>query len=285
MGRALAIAIRRAAGQGLSPALGAAFLCTVAATTVRAETYTVAGHTIRFFPPPGYCLVTPDGVVGGAVFKFFKNISEDDIEPVGIYLDCGELTALVATHRSLITHMGTLVAAKSGGEVVLRARETRRDEIDRAAGRFSYLDLASINEQLKIHGQEKGVVFPELKDMRMVDRDAAAAYVAVSTGPADRSVTYVAVMAMTMTNQLPLSSIMVAPVGDPDVLNGLLASQRRYVASLIDLNETPDQQRLQSQATPGMFDDLPALLAGYGSIIVGAVCVLAALFLLFRMRR
>jgi hypothetical protein len=128
-------------------------------------------------------------------------------------------------------------------------------------------------------------VFPELKDMRMVDRDATAAYIASFTGPADQSVTFVAVMGMTMTNQLPLSNIMVAPVGDPDVLNALLGSQRRYVASLIDLNETPEQQRLQSQATPGMFDDLPALLAGYGSIIVGAVCVLAALFLLFRMRR
>jgi hypothetical protein len=272
-------------GCRLGHLLAAGIFSVLFAAPTRAETYTAAGHSIRFIPPSGYCLVNPEGAVGAIVFEQVRKIWGGELEPVGIYIDCGELSTLLTDHRSPPLHLGALAVAKQGGEIDVRSQGTRRDELDRVADRSGHLDLAAINEQLKIHGQERGFAFSELAEVRMADRDASAVYIASITKPDDQNNSFVRVEGVTLVNQLALSNIMAAPVGDPDVLNGLLRAQRRYLASFIDLNETPEQQRLQNQATSGLFDGSPQAFLGYATMAIGAACVLVALWLVFRMLR
>jgi hypothetical protein len=268
-----------------SLALGALLFSLLSAPASRAEIYTVAGHSIRFQAPPGYCLLERDRVVGKAVFNMLEEMVGEKIVPVAVYVNCDELNTLVTTGRYSSFHVGLLALPKSWGEVVVRTEGTRRDEIDHVAQRFDQIDIATINAAMQLHAQEHGYMMAELKDKRLISRDDFAAYAALMTAAGEKTPPTIAVLAMSQTNHLPFSNIIAAPISDPNVLNTLLDAQRGFLAELIDENETAEEKSLQSVPTPGAFDDLPSLLAGYGSIAIGAIFILAAVFLVFRMRR
>jgi hypothetical protein len=268
-----------------SLALGILLFSLLSVPALRAETHTVAGHTIRFQAPPGYCLLERDRVVGKAVFNMLEEMVGEEIVPVAVYVDCDELNTLVTTGRYSSFHVGLLALPKSWGEVVVRTEGTRRDEIDHVAQRFDQLDIATINAAMQQHAQEHGYMMAELKDKRFISRDDFAAYAALMTAAGDKTPPSIAVLAMSQTNHLPFSNIIAAPISDPNVLNTLLDAQRSFLAELIDENETAEEKRLQSVPTPGVLDDLPSLLAGYGSIAIGGIFILAVVLLVFRMRR
>jgi hypothetical protein len=249
--------------------------------TAGAESYTYQGHTLKYAVPPGYCLMDRQGVIGGATYSLFQKAVGEDAEFVAIYLDCDELTAFVATHNSRILHGGAIAIPKSDGSIVVRDDETRRDEIDREVQKFSAIDISWVNEQLKRKAEERGIVFHELQDIRLIDHDNIAAYAAFLDARDELHQPMISVLALSLTNQLPFKNVMIAPAGDPNVVQTLLDSQHRYMSWLIAQNETAEQQLQQGQPSPGTFNGGGGL--GSGSVLIGGVCLFGALWLLLRL--
>jgi len=249
-----------------------------------AESFTYEGHTLKYTVPPGYCLMDRERVIGNAAYSYLEKAVGEDMEIIALYLNCDDLTAIVANHTVPPIHLGAIAVPKSGGVIAIKDNETRRDEIDRVSARYSAIDLAWINEQLKQRGQERGVVFPELTDSRLISRDDAAAYALAMNAADDKHPSMIDLMAMSLTNQLPFTNIMAAPASDPNVAQTLLDSQRRYMAWLIAQNGTEEQRRQQAQPTPGLSFGGGNTL-GFGSMLIGGLCLFGALIVLLRLRR
>jgi len=249
--------------------------------TPGAESYTYQGHTPKYAVPPGYCLMDRQGVIGSATYSLFQKAVGEDAEFVAIYLDCDELTAFAATHNSPILHGGAIAIPKSDGSIVVRDDETRRDEIDREVQKFSAIDISWVNEQLKQKAEERGIVFHELQDIRLIDHDNIAAYAAFLDARGELHQPMISVLALSLTNQLPFKNVLIAPASDPNVVRTLLDSQHRYMSWLIAQNETAEQQLRQGQPGPGMFNCGGGL--GSGSVLIGGICLFGALWLLLRL--
>lgn len=247
-----------------------------------AESFTYQGHTLKYTPPPGYCGVDREGAFGSALFSAVGNIAGPNTEPIAIFLDCTESSAVFATHNAqALHHFIALAVFKTGDTIIVQESGTRRDWVGTLADKFSSIDLAAVKDELK--QRLSGLAnIPELKEMRLVEKDNDAAYVTMMTG-GDGLPDMVAVMAGSMTNQLPFAAVMVAPASDPNVLQSLLDGQHRYMSWLISLNETDDEQRKQVQPTPGFSFSGDTL--GFGSILIGGLCLLGALIVILRLRR
>lgn len=248
--------------------------------TAAAESYTYQGHTLKYAVPPGYCLMDRQGVIGSATYSLFQKAVGEDAEFVAIYLDCDELTAFAATHNSPILHGGAIAIPKSDGSIVLRDDETRRDEVDREVQKFSAIDLSWVNEQLKRKAEERGIVFHELQDIRLIDHDNDAAYAVFLDARDELHQPMISVLALSLTSHLPFKSIMIAPASDPNVVQTLLEGQHRYMTWLIAQNETDEEQAKQAQPTSGM---LGGSSLDSGSVMIGGVCLVGALWLLLRL--
>jgi hypothetical protein len=248
--------------------------------SVWAESYTYQGHTLKYAVPPGHCLMDRQGVVGSAFYSLIEKGLKDDEEFVAVYLNCDELTTFMGTHTSPLLHGGVIAIPKSGGSIDVRGDETRRDEINRQVDKFSMIDLGWVNAQLKLRGEERGVVVSELKDLRLVDHDNIAAYAMFMDAKDDQHMPMISVMALSLTNQLPFRNVMIAPASDPNVVQTLLDGQHRYMTWLIAQNETEEQRNQQSQPTPGLLSGSSSL--GSGSLAIGALCFFGALWLLIR---
>jgi hypothetical protein len=264
----------------LAAVASAAFFC--GSPTAWAESYTYQGHTLKYAVPPGYCLVNPQGVIGSQAFALMQKAAGDDVEFIVLYFDCEEFTSLAATHTTPIRHGGGIAIPKSGGSILVRDDETRRDEIDRQVAKFAVIDLAWVNTQLKLKAEERGVVFNELQDIRLIDHDSVAAYAALVDAPDSAKTPMISVNAMSLTNQLPIRNLMIAPATDPNVVQVLLDQQRRYMTWLIAQNETSEEQTKQMQPTPGL--SLGGNM-GAGSLTIGVLCLFGALWLVFRVLR
>ncbi len=272
--------MRRCRGVNWLAAGGIAASVICGSLTASAEIYTYQGHTLKYAVPPGYCLMDRQGIIGSATYSLFEKAMGEDVEFVAIYLDCDELTAFAATHNSPILHGGAIAIPKSDGSIVVRDDETRRDEIDREVQKFSAIDISWVNEQLKRKAEERGIVFHELRDIRLIDHDNIAAYAAFLDARDELHQPMISVLALSLTNQLPLKNVMIAPASDPNVVQTLLDSQHRYMGLLIAQNETAEQQLQQGQPTPGMLNGGGL---GSGSVLIGGVCLFGALWLLLRL--
>ena len=247
-----------------------------------AESYTYQGHTLKYAVPPGYCLVNPQGVIGGQAFALMQKAAGDDVKFIVLYFDCEEFTSLAATHTTPIRHGGGIAIPKSGESILVRDDETRRDEIDRQVAKFAVIDLAWVNAQLKLKAEERGVVFNELQDIRLGDRDNVAAYAALVDAGDGAKPPMISVNAMSLTDQLPIRNIMIAPATDPNVVQTLLDQQRRYMRWLIAQNETDEEQTKQMQSTRGL--SLGGGM-GAGSATIAILCLAGALWLVVRLLR
>jgi len=276
--------MRDARGTGGLVAGGVTAILLGLGTAARADIYTYQGHTLKYAAPPGYCLMDRQGVIGSATYALLEKAMGEDVEFVAIYLNCDELTTLLETRTTPLLHGGAIAIPKSGGSVVVRDDETRRDEIDRQIARINTVDIGWVNDQLKLKAEERGVVFHELQDIRLVDHDDTAAYAALIDANDNLHQPMLSLVALSLTNQLPFKTLMIAPASDPNVIQNLLAAQRRYVTWLIAQNETDEERRKQAQPTPSMLGGI-GNFAGEGSIVVGLLCFLGAVWLLFRLRR
>ena len=250
----------------------------------QAESFTYEGHTLKYAVPPGYCLMDRQRVIGDFAYSYVEKAVGADMEVIALYLNCDDLTAIVANRAVPPLHLGGIAVPKSGGVITIKDNETRRDEIDRVSAKYNSIDLAWINEQLKQRGQERGVTFPELTDMRLVSRDDTAAYATMLNAADDKHPAMISVSAMSLTNQLPFTNVIIAPASDPNVIQALLDSQRRYMTWLIAQNETEEQRHQQSQPTPSIsFGD--GSMLGFGSVLIGGLCLFGAVIVLLRLRR
>jgi hypothetical protein len=248
--------------------------------TAGAESYTYQGHTLKYAVPPGYCLMDRQGIIGSATYSVFEKAVGEDVEFIAIYLNCDELTALAATGSSPILHAGAIAIPKSGDSIVVQDDETRRDEIDRQVQKFSVIDIGWVNAQLKQKAEERGIVFHELQDIRLIDHDNDAAYAVFLDARDELHQPMISVLALSLTSHLPFKSIMIAPASDPNVVQTLLEGQHRYMTWLIAQNETDEEQAKQAQPTSGM---LGGSSLDSGSVMIGGVCLVGALWLLLRL--
>lgn len=247
-----------------------------------AESFTYQNHTFKYTPPPGYCGVDPQSAFGSALFSGLGNIAGPNTEPIAMFFDCAESSAVFTTHSAqALHHFIALAVFKTGDTIIVQESGTRRDWVDTLADKFSSIDLAAVKDELKqrLAGMAN---IPELKQMRLVEKGNDAAYVTMLTG-GDGLPDMVAVMAGSMTNQLPFAAVMVAPASDLNVLQTLLDGQHRYMSWLISLNETDDEQRKQAQPTPGFSVGGDTL--GFGSVLIGGLCLFGALIVILRLRR
>ena len=95
----------------------ALLLLLLGARTGHAETFTLAGHTIRFEPPPGYCFVTRDDDVGAPVYRGIEGTAGPDVQLIAVYVDCDELKTSRANRAFEIDHLGAFMVVKTAGEI------------------------------------------------------------------------------------------------------------------------------------------------------------------------
>src|SRR5689334_7872170 len=83
----------------------------------QAESFTYEGHTLKYAVPPGYCLMDRDRVIGNVAYAYLEKAIGEDMEIIALYLNCDDLTAIVANRAVPPLHLGGIAVPKSGGAI------------------------------------------------------------------------------------------------------------------------------------------------------------------------
>lgn len=198
----------------------------------------LAGRTIKFNPPAGYCVLDERRPQEREAIETLREIQKPMNHLIWIFADCQELNDMREGRADRVFHYGEVMAIQPEG--TLKPVRTSRFQFAFAVtSTLPRFDQATVTRELNRRTTRLGLSNYEVLHFGHVSTDPSGAYagivVAENWGRA-RSTT-AGVVAMTLVRSLPMSIALYGPYSDFRAYETLRTELRPIVGDFITLNE------------------------------------------------
>lgn len=200
---------------------------------------TLAGHTISFEPPEGYCLLNERGGRERDIIRAMRQMQQRDNRLLWMFAPCEQLADLRTGKEERLQRYGHVLAVQPSG-ILRPLRGASRFEFARKVARWTpLLDVASLSRHLQEPSAAHGGARFKLLHSGIIGVDAAAAYLAAVTeeNVGKKRARTAGVTAITVVNELPVSIALHAPFSGMEAYQALRAELKPMLGSFISLNE------------------------------------------------
>lgn len=225
--------------------LGLALVCAVG--RARAASLTLAGESVAFEPPSGYCLLDPNEDGFKPMFDRSARMQQKSgNQLLAFFMVCDELSQIRHGQAFAPLHYGMLVTVLQGGTVKPVANATRFDLIEKLRGTLKSDQMNDVMSSADDVLKQEGVVGTHLSTPAFADMDSFAIYSSsVIDFGENPSASTTGVYAITLLKHFVLATYMYAPTSDLGVKDALLAAQHTLLADFVARNESPEEQARQ----------------------------------------
>lgn len=250
----------------------------------------VDGRTIRFDPPPGYCLLNEQEPREHDAIQALRQIQKPDSTQLWTFADCGDLAMLRAGKTTRLNRYGQVTAVQQTGVFKPLPGMSRFEFASQLARNLPVLDISRIARSAQGHTAPADAPSYRLLHFGLASIDAAAAYAGLLVEENDsraRAVT-AGVMALTLVKDMPVAVTLYAPYSELAAYRGLRNEMRPMLGTFISRNEVRSGSSAQRPTDAGaqawekwlhklaMIDWNNALLSGLLSLGFASVVLVAA---------
>jgi hypothetical protein len=223
----------------LAAALSGLLAGAAPAAAQTSQSAALPGPGVELPIPAGHCPLNAGNPADRDIIRMTEQINQDRNEVLGMFADCGELSALRAEGRPLDNYGGFLAPLSAGTEALAMPRANFLAAIAKV---FREQDpFAAIEGEMRQRVEQADLSL-EVEDMvglGLIFEDDAAVYtgvvqkVVLEDGSSAR---VAAITGITLLRGHPVSLNLFAPFRDPTTVEQLLAAQRRNLQSLVAAN-------------------------------------------------
>jgi hypothetical protein len=243
----------------------------------RAELFTFAERSIQIDMPRGWCRIDPKKPMDAPFFHNLEAMQQGRNQIVMVFADCQQLGAAHSGTFKGFFVTGAIMIPLQGGGIATVPSVNRAAFAEDAAREFGSVDIDKMRGELRerfARAGATGLDVDSIKSLGVLKKDELGIYPGfLMPAPAPSTVkTLMAINALTMINQLPISVVVTRPADRAGTADAMLAEEHEILRGLIAANAGIEAAAPKPVLRASGFDWGEVLRKGLiGAIVGGAI--------------